>query len=99
MCAPAPAGTMPRITSMQAAARYTSEPDLDMHLTRFIERLADGSWRYATYVWNDDGSDAMRFRPSRTAAPATRVPQCRCWASARFSSRPTATRLPRTPNR
>jgi hypothetical protein len=26
--------------------------------TRMIERLADGSWRYATYVWNGDGSDA-----------------------------------------
>ena len=27
--------------------------------TRLIERLADGSWRYATYVWNEDGSDAV----------------------------------------
>jgi hypothetical protein len=26
--------------------------------TRYIERLADGSWRYATYVWNEDGRDA-----------------------------------------
>jgi hypothetical protein len=26
--------------------------------TRFIERLADGSWRYATYAWNENGSDA-----------------------------------------
>jgi hypothetical protein len=26
--------------------------------TRFIERLADGSWRYATYVWNADGTAA-----------------------------------------
>lgn len=26
--------------------------------TRFIERLADGSWRYATYVWREDGKDA-----------------------------------------
>jgi hypothetical protein len=26
--------------------------------TRLIERLADGSWRFATYVWNADGSDA-----------------------------------------
>jgi hypothetical protein len=26
--------------------------------TRFIERLADGTWRYATYVWNDDRRDA-----------------------------------------
>jgi hypothetical protein len=27
--------------------------------TRFIERLQDGSWRYATYVWNDAGTNAV----------------------------------------
>ena len=27
--------------------------------TRYIERRADGSWLFATYVWNDDGSDAV----------------------------------------
>lgn len=27
--------------------------------TRMIERLADGSWRFATYVWTPDGSDAV----------------------------------------
>lgn len=27
--------------------------------TRLIERLEDGSWRYATYVWNEDASDAV----------------------------------------
>jgi hypothetical protein len=27
--------------------------------TRFIERLQDGSWRFATYVWNEDGTDAV----------------------------------------
>src|SRR5688572_686918 len=26
--------------------------------TRLIERTADGSWRYATYVWNAEGTDA-----------------------------------------
>jgi hypothetical protein len=26
--------------------------------TRMIERLADGSWRFATYVWNEQGSEA-----------------------------------------
>ena len=31
--------------------------------TRFIERLSDGSWRYATYIWNEEGTDA-------TLAPA-----------------------------
>lgn len=27
--------------------------------TRLIERLPDGSWRYAAYVWNEDGTDAV----------------------------------------
>lgn len=27
--------------------------------TRYIERSADGSWRYAAYVWNEDGRDAV----------------------------------------
>jgi hypothetical protein len=27
--------------------------------TRFIERLADGSWRFAAYVWNEEGTDAV----------------------------------------
>ena len=27
--------------------------------TRFIERLHDGSWRYAAYVWNEAGTDAI----------------------------------------
>jgi hypothetical protein len=27
--------------------------------TRFIERLPDGSWRYAAYAWNEDGTEAV----------------------------------------
>ncbi len=27
--------------------------------TRYIERRLDGSWHYATYLWNADGSDAL----------------------------------------
>ena len=27
--------------------------------TRLIERVADGTWRYATYVWNTEGTDAI----------------------------------------
>lgn len=27
--------------------------------TRFIERLNDGSWRFAVYVWNNEGTDAV----------------------------------------
>lgn len=26
--------------------------------TRYIERLSDGSWRFASYIWNDAGTDA-----------------------------------------
>jgi mono/diheme cytochrome c family protein len=26
--------------------------------TRYIERLTDGSWRYASYIWNEAGTDA-----------------------------------------
>jgi hypothetical protein len=36
--------------------------------TRLIERLADGTWRFATYVWNADGTDAM-------LAPAEGIPK------------------------
>jgi len=34
--------------------------------TRFIERVVDGSWRYASYVWSADGHDAV-------LAPATGI--------------------------
>lgn len=27
--------------------------------TRFIERMADGRWRYATYIWNEAGTHAV----------------------------------------
>jgi hypothetical protein len=27
--------------------------------TRYIERLADGTWRFAVYVWNEQGTDAV----------------------------------------
>lgn len=39
--------------------------------TRFIERLRDGSWSYATYVWNDEGSDAALAPPEGIAAAAS----------------------------
>lgn len=35
--------------------------------TRYLERLADGRWRFATYVWNNDGSDA-RLAPAAGVA-------------------------------
>jgi hypothetical protein len=62
--------------------------------TRYIERLADGTWRYATYVWTPDGSDAL-LAPERGSelmlvptARAYRVPSrddCRaCHEGAAF---------------
>ena len=36
--------------------------------TRFIERLADGTWRFASYVWNAEGTEA-------TLAPAEGLPK------------------------
>ena len=36
--------------------------------TRMIERLADGSWRYSTYLWNEAQTEA-------TLAPARGVPE------------------------
>ena len=50
--------------------------------TRFIERMADGSWRFAAYVWNEDGSDAIlapaetgiRLPPTSTRATQYTVP-------------------------
>ncbi|MCW5628518.1 MAG: hypothetical protein KIT47_06645 [Rhodoferax sp.] len=43
--------------------------------TRFIERLADGRWRFATYVWNLQGTDAL-LAPERgvRALPAPGAP-------------------------
>jgi hypothetical protein len=39
--------------------RFWKEFALDRRVeTRYIERLADGSWRFATYVWNEAGTDA-----------------------------------------
>jgi hypothetical protein len=39
--------------------------------TRYLERLADGSWRFAAYVWNEDGTDAV-LAPER-GLPAHRT--------------------------
>jgi hypothetical protein len=37
--------------------------------TRYVERLADGSWRFAAYVWNEAGTDA-ELAPPRGAVVA-----------------------------
>ena len=38
--------------------------------TRYIERAADGSWRYATYLWSADGRDAALAPARRTVLVA-----------------------------
>lgn len=35
--------------------------------TRFMERLPDGSWRYATYLWSAKGDDARLLPPTANA--------------------------------
>lgn len=46
--------------------------------TRYIERLADGRWRFASYVWNEDGRDAVLAPAAGIAAlPARGAPDGR----------------------
>ena len=40
--------------------------------TRFIERRADGTWQYATYIWNEEGTDATLAPADGIAALPTR---------------------------
>ncbi len=42
--------------------------------TRMIERLADGSWRFASYVWNADGSDAVLAPEDGVVVPVADAP-------------------------
>ncbi len=43
--------------------------------TRLIERLADGSWRYSTYVWNEQGTEAVLAAEDGIAAlPSATAP-------------------------
>lgn len=42
--------------------------------TRFIERLADGSWRFAVYVWNEAGSDAVLAPADGTSVAVAQAP-------------------------
>ena len=44
--------------------------------TRLIERLADGSWRFAAYVWNEEGTEATLAPAQGIAAlPAKDAPR------------------------
>ncbi len=58
----------PEAWDFPAGTRLWKEFALDRPVeTRFIQRLPDGSWEFAAYVWNEDGSDAV-------LAPASGLP-------------------------
>ena len=42
--------------------------------TRLIERLADGSWRFAAYVWNAEGTEARLAPEQGVVVPAAGAP-------------------------
>ena len=42
--------------------------------TRYIERLADGSWRFAAYVWNKEGTDAVLAAEDGAVLPVSAAP-------------------------
>lgn len=42
--------------------------------TRYIERLADGSWRFATYLWNTEGTEAQLVAEDGTVAAVAGAP-------------------------
>jgi hypothetical protein len=61
--------------------------------TRFIERLPDGAWRFAAYVWNEDGTDATLAPADGIAAlPIKSAPH-----GAYAIPRPTAARVTKAP--
>ena len=43
--------------------------------TRYSERLADGSWRFAVYAWNEDGSDAVLVGEDGRSVAVADAPQ------------------------
>ena len=45
--------------------------------TRFIERRADGAWRFATYVWNEQGTQALLAPPAGATVRARGLPNDR----------------------
>lgn len=54
----------PTAWEFPVGTRLWKEFSLDRRVeTRFMVRLTDGSWRYATYVWNEGQSDAVLAPP------------------------------------
>jgi hypothetical protein len=56
--------------------------------TRLIERLHDGTWRYATYIWNEEGTQAL-LAPAEgiPTLPVTTAPHGRYVIPAEFDCR------------
>ncbi|HLF56584.1 MAG TPA: hypothetical protein VI942_07040, partial [Thermoanaerobaculia bacterium] len=59
-----PGGTIdatdPDVWSFPPGTRFWKEFAFERPVeTRFIERLPDGSWRFAAYVWNAEGTEAV----------------------------------------
>ena len=46
----------------------------DLRIAQLMQRLADGSWRYAAYVWNADGTDAVLAPAEGAVAKAWDAP-------------------------
>ena len=58
-----------------AGTRLWKEFSYDRRVeTRFIERLADGSWRFAAYVWNEAGTDAVLAAEDGAVLPISAAP-------------------------
>jgi hypothetical protein len=56
-----------------AGTRFWKELSFERRVeTRYIERLADGNFRFATYVWRGDGADAV-LAPERGVAAAAAI--------------------------
>jgi hypothetical protein len=63
--------SQPDAWEFPAGTRLWKEFALDRPVeTRFIERLADGSWRYGTYIWNEEGTDATLAPADGATTPA-----------------------------
>jgi hypothetical protein len=55
--------------------------------TRYVERLADGSWRFAAYVWNEDGTDALLAPEDGAVVAAPGAPRGRYAVPSRVDCR------------
>lgn len=59
----------PNAWEFPRGTRFWKEFSIGRHIeTRLIERLPDGSWRFAAYQWNEDNSDAILVPSDRGAS-------------------------------